>query len=113
MIKGLHCSSSWLYTQNQPVSVYVGNQQSAGMLRFNTQTQQMEVYDGMNWMQFGGTATIGFTPEAEEVMQWAKKKMAEDQDLDRLLKKYPSLRELHEQFLVMRTLVTESESSHP
>lgn len=113
MITNIQTSSAWLYTNNHPASVYVGNQQSAGMLRYNTQLNRLEVYDGTNWLMFGSNSMIGLSPEAEEIMQWARKKMAEDRALDTLLKKYPALRELHEQFLVMRTLVTESESNHP
>jgi len=53
--------------------------QSAGMIRYNTSTQNVEVYDGNNWQIFGGGyASVGLTPEAESLLDWARKKREEE-----------------------------------
>jgi len=105
MITNIQTSSQWLYTNNNPTSVYVGNQQSAGMLRYNTQNNQLEVYDGNRWLAFGGTSTVGLSPEAEEILRWGREKLREEQELEQLMKDHPGLRDLHEKFTLMKALV--------
>jgi len=112
MITNLHSRSDWLYTHTSPSSVYVGNQQSAGMLRYNTQSNQLEVYDGNNWLSFGSGATVGLSPEAEEILSWGREKMREEHELEKLMKDHPGLKELHEKFLLMKALVAR-ESKKP
>ncbi len=85
MITNVQTSSAWLYTNNNPTSVYVGSQQSAGMLRYNIQNNQMEVYDGNNWLAFGGTATVGLSPEAEEILRWGRTKLQEERELGKII----------------------------
>ena len=112
MITNLQTTSSWLYTNNHPASVYVGNQQSAGMLRYNTQNNHLEVYDGNSWLSFGASATVGLSPEAEEILRWGRKKMAEERELELLMKDHPGLKDLHEKFTLMKALVAQ-ESKKP
>ncbi len=112
MITSIQTSSAWLYTNNHPASVYVGNQQSAGMLRYNTQLNRLEVYDGTNWLMFGSSATVGLSPEAEEILSWGREKMREEHELEKLMKDHPGLKELHEKFLLMKALVAR-ESKKP
>lgn len=92
--------------------MYVGNQQSAGMLRYNTQSHQLEVYDGNNWLSFGSGATVGLSPEAEQILSWGREKMREEHELEKLMKDHPGLKELHEKFLLMKALVAR-ESKKP
>ena len=112
MITNINSRSDWLYTNTNPSSVYVGNQQSAGMLRYNTQNNQTEVYDGTNWLSFGGSATVGLSSEAEEILRWGRKKIAEERELEQLMKDHPGLKDLHEKFTLMKALVAR-ESKKP
>jgi len=105
MISNLHSQSDWLYANTNPSSMYVGNQQSAGMLRYNTQNNHMEVYDGTNWMKFGSNASIGLTREAEEIMRWARDKMREDREFDALCREYPTLQDAYERLQIVKALV--------
>lgn len=52
---------------------------SAGMLRFNGDTRNFEVYNGSTWMTMNGTsASVSMTPDAEQAISWAIQKMAEE-----------------------------------
>ena len=52
---------------------------SAGMLRFNGDTRNFEVYNGSSWMPMNGTsASVSMTPDAEQAISWAIQKMAEE-----------------------------------
>ena len=52
---------------------------SAGMLRFNGDTRNFEVYNGSSWMSMNGTsASVSMTPDAEQAISWAIQKMAEE-----------------------------------
>jgi hypothetical protein len=105
MIRSMSSDSRWIRVNASPPSLYVGNQQSAGMLRYNTQNNRMEVYDGTNWMDFGGHAEIGLDREAEEIMQWAREKMREDREFEELCRQHPGLQEAYERLQIMKTLV--------
>ena len=83
----------------------------AGMVRWNPNMNCMEVSDGSSWKQFTTSIpTIELTPEAQNILDWAKKKMEEEKRIDELCQKYPGLdkaRSNYETFLRM----VESEKS--
>jgi hypothetical protein len=81
---------------------------SAGMVRYNSNTQTLEVYDGNTWLAIAGSADVGLSPEAQQVMDWAYKKMKEDEQLEVLMEKHPGLKDLHEKFTLMKALVAET-----
>ena len=80
---------------------------SAGMVRYNPNTQTLEVYDGNSWLAIAGSADVGLSPEAQQIMDWAYKKMKEDEQLEVLMEKHPGLKDLHEKFILMKALVAE------
>ena len=43
---------------------------SAGMLRYHN--SQVQVYDGTSWLAMTGTSSVGLSPEAEKIMNWAR-----------------------------------------
>ena len=48
-------------------------------MRYNTSNQRMEVFDGNNWMQLNmGSASVGLSPEAESLLDWAREKRKEE-----------------------------------
>ena len=58
---------------------------SAGMMRWNGNSNNMEVYDGSTWMTLSGSvATVGMNPAAESAIDWAMKKMAEESAMKEL-----------------------------
>jgi hypothetical protein len=111
MIKNLTITSPHL-TGSAYSAPHVGNNgQSAGSVRYNTMTQQMEVYDGNSWINISQNASIGLSWTADEAIRWASEKMAEERELKAKLEKYPTLKHAYEQYKIIEALVHEEETS--
>jgi len=82
---------------------------SSGSVRYNTNTQKLEVYDGVSWHSMVDNAIIDLGHETKEVMEWAHKKMHEEKRLQELIKRHPGLKDLHDKFEMMRVLCLEEE----
>jgi hypothetical protein len=83
----------------------------AGMVRYNSNMNCMEVNDGNSWRQLGmNYANLELTPEAQAILDWAKQKMYEEQQLDELCKKYPGLGKARDHFETFKRLVQSSEN---
>jgi hypothetical protein len=82
MIKGITESGRYTIVSNGDASTYVNSysgQHGVGNMRFNTSTQNMEVFDGNNWVMLGmGYASVGLTPDAESLLDWARNKRDEE-----------------------------------
>ena len=89
-------------TSNSPyvhVRTYEGNKpyispgsQSAGMMRYNTSSQNMEVYDGISWQTLGmGNATIELSGLVQNAIAWAVTQMEKEAEMKRLAEKNPSI----------------------
>ena len=82
MIKGITQSGRYTTVSNGNASTYVNSysgQQGVGNMRFNTSTQNMEVFDGNNWVMLNMSyASVGLTPDAESLLDWAKEKRSEE-----------------------------------
>ena len=82
MIKGITQSGCYTTVSNGNSSTYVNSysgQQGVGNMRFNTSTQNMEVFDGNNWVMINMShATVGLTPDAESLLDWARQKRDEE-----------------------------------
>jgi hypothetical protein len=53
---------------------------------------QQEVWNGTTWMvMYGGSVTIALTKRAEEIMDWADKKMAQEHRAEELAKTKPAV----------------------
>jgi len=66
-----------------------------GALSYDSNSQHMKVYDGHVWQTVGGgNATINLTPNAIAILKWAEKKMFEEQELNALCDKHPSIKDL-------------------
>jgi hypothetical protein len=71
---------------------------SAGMVRYNSNSQNLEVYDGVAWIAYAQSySSVGLTPEAEALLDWAKEKRAEEQRLKELSEKSPAIKDLIDQ----------------
>ena len=111
MIKNLDITSPHLTGWTYSTPHVNNNGQSAGTVRYNTMTQQMEVSDGINWINISQNASIGLSWAAEEAIRWAQEKMREESELKAKMEKYPSLKLAHEQFKMIEILVHEEETS--
>jgi len=69
--------------------------QGVGNLRFNTNNQNMEIYDGNSWAALHmGYVTVGLTPDAESLLDWARKKRDEEMELEALAKTNSTIKDL-------------------
>ena len=88
------------------------NNASAGMVRYNGSSQNFEVYDGSSWMTiYGNAATVTLDYDVQNILNWARDKMAEDQRLKELAKKHPGIGDLQEKLAVMIALVQQQEKT--
>ena len=83
MIKNITASGRYVQVSGgiagaSGISGYSGLQ-GVGNMRYNTSTQNMEVFDGHSWMQISmAMPSIGLTGEAELLLDWARKKRDEE-----------------------------------
>lgn len=77
----------------------------AGMLRWNSNMNTMEVNDGNMWKTINmDYTTVQMSPAAESAIDWALKKMNEERDLDELCKRFPGLEKARNNFEMFRRL---------
>ena len=85
------------YSGSTYVNGYAG-QQGVGNMRYNTSSQKTEVYDGNNWVTLNtGSATVSLTPQAVSILNWAEKKMIEEQLLEKQAQEHPAIKDLVDQ----------------
>lgn len=88
MIDAISSSSKHLQVINGEPNTYIPNNagmQGVGMMRYNTSTQKIEIYDGINWMMLNkSTAFIQLSPETESLLDWAKQKREEEMNWQNL-----------------------------
>ena len=66
---------------------------SAGMVRWNINTNILEVYDGVAWRPLtSGIASVDLTPTASAAITWAINKMAEEQVYKALADSHPAIK---------------------
>jgi hypothetical protein len=71
---------------------------NVGDVRYNTQMQRLEVYDGQMWLEINaGHASVGLTPDAERALDWATRKHNEELALEQKAKDNPAIADLLKQ----------------
>ena len=109
MIKNITQSGAFTQVSSYyPPQIY-STGQSAGEVRYNTSTQQMEVYDGSNWISISQNVTVGLSIPAEEAIRWATEKMEEESALKQRMEKHPGLKDAYEKFQIMDILTKEDD----
>ena len=111
MIKHIHSSTNHIqignfYSNVPPMSP---GAQSAGMLRYNTSSNTIEVYNGQAWFSIETTTDILLSPMAQQAVDWSIKKMEQDSQLQSLMARHPGLKELNDKFEMMKVLCQEEE----
>ncbi len=81
---------------------------AVGEVWFDISTMELKVYDGYQWQVVtGGSASVSLTGQTERILDWAEKKMLEDESLKARMEKHPGLKEAYEQFKIMDALTVE------
>jgi len=117
MIKSIHSGSPFLTVSGgNPGSTYIGNYSNAtgvGNMRYNPNSQNIEVYDGSTWIILSAHhANINLSDEAVSLLQWARKKRDEELEIERLAQTSPVINDLvtqvkekQEQIRIVQTLI--------
>jgi hypothetical protein len=93
MFKGITGGQHIIVSNGSPMTPYIpaGNQ-SAGMLRYNSNSSNIEVYDGSIWKELTASyASVDLNYEAQNAIIWAKGKMQEEAELEKLAKEHPAI----------------------
>lgn len=81
-----------------PATTYINTSSgymNVGDVRYNTQMQRLEVYDGNMWIELNTShASVGLTPDAELAIDWAKRKLNEELALEQKAKDNPAIADL-------------------
>lgn len=102
MIKGINSSCRYLtVTGGAPGSTYINNygssQQGVGNMRYNTSSQQMEVYDGSTWQSLAmNYATVDLSFDAQQAIEWANAERMKQIKRESLIQSNPALRKAYE-----------------
>ena len=120
MIKGIYSggryvqvnngSPSWPSIYNNSGYNSGGATSFAGQVRYNSQAGGMEIFDGTSWQRVGDSiAQVGLSPEAERILEWAQRKMDEEQELKARMERHPGLKDAWEKFKIMDALTLEED----
>ena len=95
MIKSILQSGRYLTVTGNGAYPYInsyGNGMGTGNMRFNTQTQNIEVYDGNQWITCStGSMSVGLNGDAESLLDWARIKRDEESRIVVLAAKHPTV----------------------
>ena len=82
MIKNITPIGRYITVSGGNASTYVNGYsgaQGVGNMRFNTSTQNMEVFDGSSWITLNmDYASVGLNGDAESLLDWAREKRNEE-----------------------------------
>jgi len=94
MIKGISQGGRYItVTGGNPTNPYISpGSQSAGMMRYNTNMNIVEIYDGQVWKEIESYAGISLTSEAESLLDWARKKRDEELQYKLLAESHPAVK---------------------
>ena len=80
-----------------------------GDVRWNGQYKRFEVSDGANWIAIDNTVHVSTDSNVSEALTWAREKMQEERELDKLAKEYPALENARKQLEMIKVLVKSEE----
>ena len=112
MIKSISSTGRYLQVQggnsgSNYINGYSGAQ-GVGNLRFNTANQNMEIWDGSNWIVMATShATVGLDAEAVELLDWVRAKRQQEQRIEQLAQQHPGIQDLQQKLEVMIALVNQ------
>lgn len=69
-----------------------------GMVRYNTVSQSLEVFDGYSWSSIDGAELqIGLDPEIVKVVEWATRKMEKEIEIQQHAERYPIVQSIKDE----------------
>jgi len=91
---GSYNTGSWPYINMSNHNINMTNH-GPGDVRYNGTISTLEVYDGMSWLPIQSAhALIEFDQDTYSVLNWARKKQAEEAERDKLAETNPTMKSL-------------------
>ena len=109
MIKGLRGDQGITVSGGDTAVPYINQNTTnpmTGMMRvWGSDTQ---VFDGSSWLNMNSSyATVSLGTELQVLLNWARRKMIQEQDLKSLMEKHPGLKDAKDRYEVMLALVSD------
>ena len=108
MIKAIYSASPDLVVNNGYVSQpYISpGSQSAGMVRWNTTLNCLEVYDGIAWRSLmSNDVSIDFSGAMKSKLEYIDKIIAREQKIEELAKNFPAIDKARQNLDILVKLV--------
>jgi hypothetical protein len=99
MIKGINSSSQYITIQGgNPMQNYFSpGAQGAGQMRYNTNSNNVEVWDGVTWKEMSTSyVSVDLSYEAQSLLQWAKQTRDKELAREARIRDNPSLQKAYE-----------------
>lgn len=115
MINNLYSGFGITITGNDYIQPYISpGGQGAGLVRYNTSSHNLEVYDGVAWREItsSGSTQISLNQISQDAINWVLKKMQEERELQTLIDKHIGLRDAYEKFKIMEALTRNDENNN-
>ena len=110
MIKNLATSSNYITVSGSYApTIYNNGSLNLGQMRFNPNTQSVEVYDGNTWQPMSQGATVGLSWDADSAIRWAIEKQKSEADLKERMDRHPGLKDAWDKFQILDILTKESD----
>jgi flagellar hook-basal body complex protein FliE len=113
----INASSPFLFVGDSGKPYIGSNGPAAGMVRYNTNSQALEAFDGMVWIRIANDQSVGLTSDAVDAIHWARDKIIKEQQLKDLAKQHPGiadamqqLQKASEQLEIMVQLVNQNKN---
>lgn len=95
MIRGITVGPGLNISGGTPASTYINNYNGmpgVGNMRYNPSSNNIEVFDGMNWQMLQTTyASVELDSETRSLLEWARTRRAREHEMERLVRDYPAL----------------------
>ena len=99
MIKGITSNSSFItISGGSSSSMYISpGTAGAGMMRYNPNTNNIEVNDGHTWKELTGSyASVDLSYEAQELLNWAREQKRKQLERETKIRNNPALQKAFE-----------------
>ncbi len=109
MIKGLRGDQGITVSGGDTAVPYINQNTTnpmTGMMR--VWGSDLQTFDGSSWLNMNSSyATVSLDSELQVLLNWGRRKMLEEQDLQSLMEKHPGLKDTKDRYEVMLALVRE------
>ena len=98
MIKSITSSSPYITVTGGPMSPYFSPAaQGAGQKRYNTSSNNIEVWDGVTWKELGMShVNVDISGETQELLKWARKTKNREFSRESRVRSNPALQKAYE-----------------